>query len=82
MKIYKNQTKENAKQNGFYANYEFASDNIMSPKGVDIMAIENKDGTRNYEVTEYDYKTKLANIFIMSLKELHIYSRKQKYENN
>lgn len=72
MKIYKNQNKDNAKQNGFQANFAFASDEIMSSKGLDIMKVVGQD-ILLYEVTQYNKETDTCDIQVMNEKEYNNY---------
>ena len=71
MKVYKNQTEQSAKQLGFYANFSFASDEIMSPNGIDITPVRKAGESEPYcyELTEYDKQTRLAKISVMNKKE-------------
>jgi len=69
MKIYKNQTLQTAKDLGFYANFSFASDSIMSPAGEDVTPL-SKDGIIiEYQETLYNKETGLATIRVYTPKE-------------
>lgn len=69
MKVYKNQTAQSAKDLGFSANFTFASDPIMSPKGIDVTPLKKDGKLVHYEVTQYDKETKTARISLMNEKE-------------
>ena len=69
MKIYKNQTQKTAENLEFRANFAFASDENMSPDGIDIMKFVKNGTIVHYEITKYDKETKTAQIMIMNKKE-------------
>ena len=69
MKIYKNQTEYNAKQNGFLANFSFSKDKLMSPDGVDVTVVIDKDKNKTYEITKFDHETNTCDIKVYSQKE-------------
>lgn len=75
MKVFKNQTKQTAKDLGYLANWTFASNKDISPNYRDIMNVRNSNGDIvSVEVTEYDEKSKTARISIMSLQEYNKWS--------
>lgn len=68
MKLYKNQTRENAKQNGFLANFQFAKDDIMSPSHIDEI-LSMKDGkVISKEITTYFPDTDTCEIKVYDAK--------------
>lgn len=79
MKTYKNQTEDNAEQNGFKANYSFASDPVMSPDGIDIMRVVDmrtgKNKATTYEVTHFNKEKQVADIKLMNQKEYEEYEK-------
>lgn len=68
MKIYKNQTKNSAKDLGFLANWEFVNDKNISPYGVDITKYVNLD---KIEVSILEEKTNTITIRVMNQKEFN-----------
>ncbi len=67
MKVYKNQNLASVKSLGFYSNFCFASDSVISPKGVDVTSCRDIMGKYTYEITEY--KDGIARISVMSESE-------------
>lgn len=82
MKVYKNQNKQNAEQNGFLANYEFAKDTIMSPEWIDVTPNYNSiTKTKTYEVTKYDKEKDIVDIMVMNEKEYEKWEENQLTKN-
>jgi len=81
MKVYKNQTEQSAKQLGFYANFAFCSDKIMSPSGIDITPSRDINGKYTYEISTYDEDTKTIRLEILTQEEFNKYQN-ETFNNN